>query len=307
MPGQPDAVGLVVTDLERSVRFYRLLGAPFPAGSERSPHGHAEAVLAGGFRLMLDTEATVRSFDPDWAPAAGDPRANVAFRCTSPAEVDRLFATATATSAGGRAHRPPWDAFWGQRYAQLRDPDGNGVDLYADLTPAPSEPRNPRAAELARRFELAQTGFIALVESLTDEQWRLVGGNFPQRLNEEDEGRTVGVIAHHVAVNGPWIVDRIEALLEGRVIGPVDIGLINAEHAGEHAGATREEVLAVLRGTLPELLERVRAIPDDQLDRSRDTPAGPMSVAQRLERVLIGHVQVHRGSIEAAIADGRER
>jgi uncharacterized glyoxalase superfamily protein PhnB len=36
-------------------------------------------------------------------------------------------------SAGFDGHKEPWDAFWGQRYATLRDPDGNGVDLFAQL------------------------------------------------------------------------------------------------------------------------------------------------------------------------------
>ena len=47
----------------------------------------------------------------------------------------------------------------------------------------------------------------------------------------------------------------------------------------------------------------MRAIPEDQQDQERETPAGPMSVAQRLERVLIGHLKMHQGSIEAAVAD----
>ena len=131
MSATPDAVGLVVVDLARAVRFYRQLGAPFPEGAEQSEHGHAEAVLAGGFRLLLDTEAGIRSFDPGWAPPTGEPRASLAFHCATPMEVDEFFAAAIA--AGGRPHKHPWDAFWGQRYAQLRDPDGNGVDLYADL------------------------------------------------------------------------------------------------------------------------------------------------------------------------------
>ncbi len=129
--GRLDAVGLIVGDLARSTRFYRVLGAPFPAGAEDSEHGHAEAQLTDGFRLLLDTEAGVRSFDPEWRPPTGEPRASVAFRCARPADVDELYARALA--AGGRGHREPWDAFWGQRYAQLRDPDGNGIDLYADL------------------------------------------------------------------------------------------------------------------------------------------------------------------------------
>jgi uncharacterized glyoxalase superfamily protein PhnB len=129
--GKLDAVGLIVSDLARSVRFYRLLGVPFAQGAEGSEHGHADAQLAGGFRLLMDTEAGIRSFDPGWIPPTGEPRTSIAFRCDSPADVDELYSK--AIEAGGRGHKEPWDAFWGQRYAQLRDPDGSGVDLYADL------------------------------------------------------------------------------------------------------------------------------------------------------------------------------
>jgi len=129
--GTLDAVGLIVSDLETSVRFYRQLGAAFPEGAETSPHGHAEAQLGGGLRLMLDTEAGIAGFDPGWRAPSGEPRASLAFRCEGPAAVDALYAEAVA--AGGRGHREPWDAFWGQRYAQLRDPDGNAIDLYADM------------------------------------------------------------------------------------------------------------------------------------------------------------------------------
>ena len=126
-----DAVGIVVTDLARAVKFYRLLGAPFAADAEDSEHGHAEAALDGGVRLMMDSEDEMRKFDPSWRRGSGSPAAALAFRCESAKAVDDVFAK--ALSAGGRAHKEPWDAFWGQRYAQLRDPDGNGVDLYADL------------------------------------------------------------------------------------------------------------------------------------------------------------------------------
>jgi uncharacterized glyoxalase superfamily protein PhnB len=126
-----DAVGIVVGDLKRAVEFYRLLGVPFEEGAESSEHGHAEATLGGGMRLLMDTEEGMRSFDPSWRRASGSPAAALAFRCDGPAEVDDLYSRALA--AGGRSHKAPWDADWGMRYAQLRDPDGNGVDLYADL------------------------------------------------------------------------------------------------------------------------------------------------------------------------------
>ncbi len=45
--------------------------------------------------------------------------------------MDELYAE--LTGAGHMGHLEPWDAFWGQRYAILRDPDGNDVALFAPL------------------------------------------------------------------------------------------------------------------------------------------------------------------------------
>ncbi len=159
----------------------------------------------------------------------------------------------------------------------------------------------PRADAFARRFDAAQASFIELIESLTDEQWRAVGRNYPERLNDEDERRTVGVIAHHVAVSTPWILDRIQAMLDGRPLPPADIRVANATQAAEHADVTKTEVLQLLREQRQPVSAAIRAIPDDRLDQALETPAGPMSVAQRLERVLLGHIEMHRGSIEAAV------
>jgi predicted lactoylglutathione lyase len=83
-----NAIGIVVSDMARSIRFYRLLGLDFP---ETPGEGHLEATLAGGARLMLDSEQTVRSFRPDWERKVGNQLA-LAFRCASPAEVDELYA-----------------------------------------------------------------------------------------------------------------------------------------------------------------------------------------------------------------------
>lgn len=122
-----DLIGLVVADLPRSLAFYRRLGLPIPPDADAEPH--VEVTLPGGLRLAWDTVETIRSFDPDWAPPTGGARISLAFRCDSPAEVDANYAELTA--AGYVGHLPPWDAFWGQRYAVLLDPDGNSVDLFA--------------------------------------------------------------------------------------------------------------------------------------------------------------------------------
>ncbi len=120
-----DAVGIVSSDLGRTRAFYRLLGIEFGDGDD-----HIEATMPNGLRLMVDTEDVMRSFRPDWRRTDGNQVA-LAFACASPAEVDELYARVVA--AGFRGEKEPWDAFWGHRYAQLLDPDGVGVDLFAAL------------------------------------------------------------------------------------------------------------------------------------------------------------------------------
>jgi uncharacterized glyoxalase superfamily protein PhnB len=131
MTAKLDAIGLVVADLEAAIDFYRHLGLDFGDPADPDGHGHAEAALAGGMRLMLDSIKSVQEFDPAYKPASGDPRVSLAFRCPSPSGVDEMYAN--LLNAGATSHKEPWDAFWGQRYAQVRDLDGNGVDLYAPI------------------------------------------------------------------------------------------------------------------------------------------------------------------------------
>jgi uncharacterized glyoxalase superfamily protein PhnB len=126
---QLDAFGIVVSDMARSVAFYRRLGLDFPEGAENE--GHAEAELPGGVRYMIDTEEVMHAFDPEWKRPTDGHLVGGAFRCESPQEVDGVYAE--LLEAGASPYKEPWDAFWGQRYAQLRDPDGTVIDLYAPL------------------------------------------------------------------------------------------------------------------------------------------------------------------------------
>ena len=123
------AIGIVSYEMTASVAFYRLLGLTFPAGAEGE--GHVEAELPGGTRLMLDTEDMVRSFDPTFDPPSGAGRIGLAFHCASSDEVDRVYDV--VCEAGYHGERAPFDAFWGQRYATVLDPDGNSVDLFASI------------------------------------------------------------------------------------------------------------------------------------------------------------------------------
>ena len=120
-----NAIGIVTANAAETIRFYGLLGVDF---GDAAGDGHTEAVLPNGVRLMLDTEDVISSFAPEWTRATGN-QLSLAFECASPAEVDETYRR--VVEAGFEGAKEPWDAFWGQRYAQLRDPDGVPVDLYA--------------------------------------------------------------------------------------------------------------------------------------------------------------------------------
>ena len=126
-----DVVGVIVSDLHRSVEFYSRLGLEFPGEPDPMGHGHVEAPLPGGLRFTLDAEESIMSFDPQWSPRSDGHRVGIAFRCDSPAEVDRTYHE--LLDAGAESYKEPWDAFWGQRYAQVHDPDRNVVDLFAPI------------------------------------------------------------------------------------------------------------------------------------------------------------------------------
>ena len=123
---QLDAIGIVSADLKATVLFYRLVGLEIPDSTE----DHIEVVTPGGVRVMFDALELIKQLDPGWVKPAGHPIA-LAFRCISPKEVDEVSTRITA--AGFRGKAAPFDAFWGQRYATVLDPDGNAVDLFAEL------------------------------------------------------------------------------------------------------------------------------------------------------------------------------
>lgn len=109
-----------------AMAFYRRLGLEFVLGDENE--SHTEAKGPGGLRIMFDTEESVKSFS-DWKRPSGSHRVALAFLCESPQAVDRLYLE--LASGGGQPHLPPFDAFWGQRYATVLDKDGNAIDLFA--------------------------------------------------------------------------------------------------------------------------------------------------------------------------------
>ncbi|WP_420000136.1 VOC family protein [Streptomyces boninensis] len=129
MSARMNAIGMIAIDLPATLAFYRALGLDIPAEADTAPH--VEVDLGGGVKLMWDSEETIRSFAPEYEPPASAGRIGICFEFDNPAEVDKTYAALTA--AGHQGDKAPWDADWGQRYAIIQDPDGNGVSLYARL------------------------------------------------------------------------------------------------------------------------------------------------------------------------------
>ena len=123
-----DLVGIVARDMKASLEFYRRLGLDIPDGAEDEPH--AEATTPSGLRVAWDSAELIKQIDPEWTEPSGGYRVALAFLCPDPASVDAKYEELAALGFG---HKDPWDAFWGQRYASVKDPDGNQVDLFAPL------------------------------------------------------------------------------------------------------------------------------------------------------------------------------
>ncbi len=115
-----DAVGVTTSNLTKTVEFYTLLGFEFP--EYKPDEDHLEAISKeGAVRLMIDGNQK---------PGPGTTSA-FALLYESPKEVDETFEK--VKSAGHKTVTEPWDAFWGQRYAVVSDPDGYKIDLFAYL------------------------------------------------------------------------------------------------------------------------------------------------------------------------------
>jgi catechol 2,3-dioxygenase-like lactoylglutathione lyase family enzyme len=123
-----DLVGIVARDMKASLEFYRRLGLDIAEGAE--DEAHAEATTSTGLRVAWDSAELIQQIDPDWTEPSGGHRIALAFLCSSPDEVDAKYEELASL---GHGHKEPWDAFWGQRYASVKDPDGNQVDLFASI------------------------------------------------------------------------------------------------------------------------------------------------------------------------------
>ena len=128
-------LNLVVQDMEATLAFYRRLGLQIPDTAvwrtESGVH-HVAVSMPNGIDLDFDSAQLARSYNAGWT-AEGRSRSVLGFSLPSREAVDERYGELTA--AGYTGLQPPYDAFWGARYAIVEDPDGNHVGLMSPLDP----------------------------------------------------------------------------------------------------------------------------------------------------------------------------
>ena len=134
-------VNIVAGSFGRSLDFYRRLGVGFaePVPDHTGDPFHVNGETSNGLRFELDSASFAQVWNQGWvghSEVAG--RVVLGFGVASREEVDRTYLE--LTSAGHRGLGPPYDAFWGARYAILEDPNGIAVGIMSPIDPQRKAP-----------------------------------------------------------------------------------------------------------------------------------------------------------------------
>ena len=157
---------------------------------------------------------------------------------------------------------------------------------------------NTRAQTLAERVERGAKELITFVEGCSLAEWQ---------TPIPSDGRTVGVLAHHVASAYLVEIDLVETLASGEAIAGVSwqmVDQMNAEHAQAHANCTREETLALLRQNSAAAANAIQQLSDKQLDKAAPISLNwdaPLTTQYFIEEHPISHPSRHLMDIRAAI------
>jgi uncharacterized glyoxalase superfamily protein PhnB len=126
-------LNLLVGDIQASIEFYRRLGVVGP-DSPAGAGGHVALRMPGGFSLELDEAESARLWHAAFRSDPSSVGVVIGFTVESREAVDERYAD--LISAGYAGRQPPFDAFWGSRYAIVADPDGNDVGLMSPIDQA---------------------------------------------------------------------------------------------------------------------------------------------------------------------------
>lgn len=155
-----------------------------------------------------------------------------------------------------------------------------------------------RAENLATRLENGARALAAFASTLTDAQWRTA---VPK------DGRTIGVIVHHVASVYPLEIELARTLAAAQPITGVtmnDVAVMNARHATENSEITREEALALLARNSEMAAAAIRSLSDEALANAAPVSLyadAPVTCQFMLEDHAVRHSYHHLNVIKRAL------
>jgi uncharacterized glyoxalase superfamily protein PhnB len=120
-------IHIAVADVAKAADFYRRAGLAMPDGAEAG--GHVEIDLGGGAHLALSTPAVVGMYDEAWRGFNASTATVLQLQLGTREAVNDMYAE--LTGAGYHGHLAPIDAFWGNRYCEVDDADGNAVGFHS--------------------------------------------------------------------------------------------------------------------------------------------------------------------------------
>jgi hypothetical protein len=155
-----------------------------------------------------------------------------------------------------------------------------------------------RAEALAERIAQSHRDLVAFVRTLSEADWRTYCPN---------EGRTVGVLVHHVASVLPVELDLVKVLASGQPMTGVTMEMVdqmNAQHAKEYANCGREETVDLLRRNSALVVSAIRELSDAELDQAAPVSLhsdAPLTAQYFIEDHPLSHAYHHLASIRAVI------
>ena len=157
-----------------------------------------------------------------------------------------------------------------------------------------------RSYELARRLELGALALEAFASSLTEFEWQ---------SRVPGDGRKIGVVVHHVASMYPLEIQLAQSLAKGQALEGVTgevVNKMNAAHAKEFDGITKEEALELLRRNSAAAAAAIRTLSDEELDRAAAVSLNanaPLTCQFLLEDHAVRHSYHHLARIRAALQE----
>jgi hypothetical protein len=156
-----------------------------------------------------------------------------------------------------------------------------------------------RAAPLADQFLATHREFYDFVKNATPEQWRAKGINHPEiRRGDEDEGRPVGTIVHHVGNSYRTNRARCQAWIRGED-PPLPTAETVLRHSAENNDPDQAETLEFLAREAAATEEFIRSLSDGELAAAGTFATGPTTVEDYVGKTLPFHIRWHQGSIQA--------